>query len=215
MVDKIKKVSNPLTIIAIFAGLAEVAATVALGLIDSSIQIIFIWFVMLFPVLLVVSFFLVLWFKPKNLYAPSDYIDENNFMRNMDIIIQAESSVDEAIVKLTDAPIEHEVKQKVLVNLNDVKEAFSNMEENIDYKGGSFDYIKNNKRSYLILEVLGDGTPRRATDLATTTKTTQSMIRIHLNILKDMGLVKAVYINNVLHYSLTEKGSKFFSSLAG
>lgn len=59
MVDKIKKVSNPLTIIAIFAGLAEIAATVALGLIDPEIQRIFIWFVMLFPALLVISFF---WF---------------------------------------------------------------------------------------------------------------------------------------------------------
>lgn len=58
MVDKIKRVSNPLTIIAIFAGLAEVAATIALGLIDQSIQRIFIWFVMLFPMLLVVSFLL-------------------------------------------------------------------------------------------------------------------------------------------------------------
>jgi multidrug transporter EmrE-like cation transporter len=45
LVDKIQKVSNPLTIIAIFAGIAEVAATVALGLIEPEIQKKFIWFV--------------------------------------------------------------------------------------------------------------------------------------------------------------------------
>ncbi|WP_339292714.1 hypothetical protein MKY48_08585 [Paenibacillus sp. FSL W8-0187] len=74
------KVQNPLTIIAIFAGIAEIAGTgVLLGL-PLDIQRIFIWFVMLFPVGLVALFFLVLLFKHKVLYAPSDFVDENNFM---------------------------------------------------------------------------------------------------------------------------------------
>ncbi|WP_338542784.1 winged helix-turn-helix domain-containing protein [Paenibacillus tundrae] len=74
------KVQNPLTIIAIFAGIAEIAGTgVLLGL-PLEIQSTFIWFVMLFPVGLVTAFFLVLLFKHNVLYAPSDFVDENNFM---------------------------------------------------------------------------------------------------------------------------------------
>ncbi|MFF2015018.1 hypothetical protein [Paenibacillus sp. NPDC058177] len=80
MVDKVKKVSNPLTIIAIFAGLAEVSSTVALGLLEPSLQKIFIWFVMVFPSVLVVLFFLILCFRSDALYAPSDFKDEKNFL---------------------------------------------------------------------------------------------------------------------------------------
>ncbi len=74
-----RKVSNPLTIIAIFAGLAEVAGTTVLALLPESLQRIFMWFVIVFPVLLVALFFFVLWFKPKHFYAPSDYKDEKHF----------------------------------------------------------------------------------------------------------------------------------------
>ncbi|VUG06186.1 hypothetical protein PPOLYM_02579 [Paenibacillus polymyxa] len=81
MVNKINKVSNPLTIVAIFAGLAEVAGTVALGLLDSSTQRIFIYFVMGFPVLLVSLFFLVLYHKHSVLYSPSDFDNQEHFLR--------------------------------------------------------------------------------------------------------------------------------------
>jgi hypothetical protein len=53
MIEKVKAVNNPLTIIAIFAALAEIAGTVALKLVAQDLQGIFIWFVMLFPCLLV------------------------------------------------------------------------------------------------------------------------------------------------------------------
>ncbi|MCM3206407.1 hypothetical protein [Paenibacillus illinoisensis] len=74
------KVQNPLTIIAIFAGIAELAGTTVLLGLPLEIQKIFVWFVMLFPIGLVAAFFLVLLFKHKVLYAPSDFVDENNFM---------------------------------------------------------------------------------------------------------------------------------------
>ena len=83
MIEKAKAVSNPLTIIAIFAGLAEIASTVALAALDSSLQVIFIWFVMGFPILLVLLFFATLNFNPKVLYAPSDFKDEANFMNTV------------------------------------------------------------------------------------------------------------------------------------
>ncbi len=83
MIEKMRVVSNPLTIIAIFAALAEVAGTVVLGLVDISIQRIFVWFVMFFPILIVLLFFTTLNFNPKVLYAPSDFKDEANFIQTM------------------------------------------------------------------------------------------------------------------------------------
>jgi hypothetical protein len=80
MIEKIKPVSNPLTIIAIFAALAEVAGTVAIATVDKSLQGIFIWFVMGFPVLLVTAFFLTLNFNSRVLYAPSDFKKEELFL---------------------------------------------------------------------------------------------------------------------------------------
>lgn len=80
MIEKVKAVNNPLTIIAIFAALAEVAGTVALKIVSPELQVTFIWFVMLFPALLVLLFFITLNFNPKVLYAPSDFKNEENFL---------------------------------------------------------------------------------------------------------------------------------------
>ncbi len=80
MIEKIKSINNPLTIIAIFATLAEIAGTVALATVAPELQGIFIWFVMLFPTLLVVCFFVTLNFNPRVLYAPSDFKNEEHFV---------------------------------------------------------------------------------------------------------------------------------------
>lgn len=74
-------VRNPLTVIAIFAGLAEVCATISLPNLDDAVQLKFVWFVMIFPILLVALFFFTLWKKHQVLYAPSDFQDETNFMQ--------------------------------------------------------------------------------------------------------------------------------------
>lgn len=75
-----KRIKNPLTIIGLFAGIAEVAGTAILPLVSIELQKFFIWYVMGFPVLLVVLFFFTLNKNPKVLYAPSDFVDEKNFM---------------------------------------------------------------------------------------------------------------------------------------
>lgn len=80
MLEKMKSVNNPLTIIALFAALAEVAGTVAIKLVAPELQSTFIWFVMLFPTLIVVLFFVTLNFNPKVLYAPSDFRNEENYL---------------------------------------------------------------------------------------------------------------------------------------
>ncbi len=76
-----KKISNPLTMIGIFAGIAEVAGTVVLPLVSGDLQRIFIWYVIGLPILLVVLFFITLNFNTSALYAPGDFKDEEHFMK--------------------------------------------------------------------------------------------------------------------------------------
>jgi hypothetical protein len=80
MVEQIKKINNPLTIIAIFAALAEINATVSIGLIDKSLHYIFIWFLIGFPLILVFIFFVTLNFNTRVMYSPSDYKDDKSFI---------------------------------------------------------------------------------------------------------------------------------------
>jgi hypothetical protein len=81
MIENINGVKNPLTIIAIFAGLAEISGTGILPFITETNQATYIWFLMIFPVVLVVLFFLTLNFNPRVLYSPSDFRDEANYMK--------------------------------------------------------------------------------------------------------------------------------------
>ena len=81
MIEKIGAVKNPLSIIAIFAGIAEISGTTVLPFLAQANQATFIWFLMLFPTILVLAFFAILFAKPSALYAPSDYRDEANFIR--------------------------------------------------------------------------------------------------------------------------------------
>ncbi|MER2494897.1 ArsR family transcriptional regulator [Vibrio neptunius] len=79
------KVSNPLTIIAIFAGLAETLATVALIKLPPEIQSVFVYFVIAFPTLIVCLFFFVLYSKNNVLYAPSDFDDQKHYLESNNI----------------------------------------------------------------------------------------------------------------------------------
>lgn len=74
-------VKNPLSVIAIFAGFAEVSATAVLPMLQNENQFYFLFFVMGFPVLLIGLFFATLNWNHKVLYAPSDYSNEQNFMQ--------------------------------------------------------------------------------------------------------------------------------------
>ena len=80
MIEKITQIKNPLTIIAIFAGISEISGTVVLPFLSEQNQSIFVWFLMGFPALLVLLFFVVLLVNRKVLYAPSDFQSEENFI---------------------------------------------------------------------------------------------------------------------------------------
>lgn len=79
--SKIGIVKNPLSVIAIFAGIAEISGTMVLPRISPENQETFIWFLMTFPFSLVILFFITLNWNYKVLYAPSDFKDEEHFVR--------------------------------------------------------------------------------------------------------------------------------------
>ena len=105
MLDKIGHIKNPLTVIAMFAAIAEVSGAIVLPFIAPENQAIYIWFLMLFPVLLVLIFFLTLNFNHKALYAPSDWKDESNFFRKF-----SSATIEERKKKLTDEVVAAEAQ---------------------------------------------------------------------------------------------------------
>jgi len=106
MIEKIGTIKNPLTIIAIFAGIAEISGTgVLIFISDTDNQRLFIWFVMIFPILLICLFFFTLYFNHKVLYAPSDFKEEKHFFIKSDSL----SNYDE-LQKLKEATTLEEIK---------------------------------------------------------------------------------------------------------
>lgn len=89
-----KKISNPLTIVAIFAGIAEVAGTTVLPFIIPQLQNVFIWYVMIFPIILVILFFLTWNFNSKVLYSPNDFSDETNYMETLKLFYGIKETVE-------------------------------------------------------------------------------------------------------------------------
>jgi len=97
MNNKVGSIKNPLSVIAIFAGIAEISGTMVLPHINPDNQLIFIWFLMLFPFTLVVLFFITLNWNYKVLYAPSDFQDEGNFVNLQ------QASTSEVLLKIEDS----------------------------------------------------------------------------------------------------------------
>jgi len=113
-IAQVGAIKNPLTIIAIFAGIAEISGTLVLPHIAPDNQYLYIWFLMGFPLLLVVIFFITLNFNHKVLYAPSDFHDENHFLS---LIKQA--SVAEVLGKVARENVETpEVSEIIHSNAN-------------------------------------------------------------------------------------------------
>ena len=83
MAQDVKKVSNPLTLIAIFAGVSESTAVAILPFLakmGTPLPTQILWFVVLYPVLIVLLFFYTLWTNHIVLYAPGDYEKSSDFL---------------------------------------------------------------------------------------------------------------------------------------
>lgn len=146
MLEKVGHVRNPLTIIAIFAGFAEVSGTLILPFINPSVQSTYVWFLMGFPILLVLLFFFVLYTKHKVLYAPSDYRSDDPFVN----LSKKEVSSDyEENVRLL---VTDNVKENIENVTNDLTTDSKDIEktaESISVYIGSYNSIlnDNNKRT--------------------------------------------------------------------
>ena len=121
MFEKRGMVRNPLTIIAIFAGIAEVSGTTVLPFVDAPNQMFFIYFLIGFPILLVLLFFLTLNFNNRVLYAPSDFKDETNFLKI--------SKYDRAELK----EVEVNLNKSELINyIDDLNEKYNLLSSDLD-----------------------------------------------------------------------------------
>jgi hypothetical protein len=72
------RIINPITVIALFAGLSEASATTVLPYLDGDTRQAYIWFLIIFPSALVILFFLTLNFNPKALYVPPEFHTPEN-----------------------------------------------------------------------------------------------------------------------------------------
>ncbi|MCY1392470.1 hypothetical protein D9M71_73440 [compost metagenome] len=77
---------NPLTVIAIFAGIIEASALASLPFLDGDSQSIYTWFLVGFPPFLTLLFFLTLNFNSKSLYSPQDFANEEDFPKARDLV---------------------------------------------------------------------------------------------------------------------------------
>lgn len=78
------KITNPMTVIAIFATLSETSAAISLPFLDNKDREIYIWFLISFPFYLLLLFFVTLNFNYRSLYAPSDFEKGKHFLKALD-----------------------------------------------------------------------------------------------------------------------------------
>ena len=126
-------IKNPLTIIAIFAGIVEIGSNTVLPFLTPENQSTYIWFLMLFPLVLILIFFYILYNKHHVLYAPSDFNNEDNFN---ELFFNTRKSTSKELDKKLDDEIkflkipEKNIKKEVGVrniNLTSKSEKFTNL----------------------------------------------------------------------------------------
>ncbi len=94
MIEKIRAIKTPLTIVAIFVAIIEVVSAVSLVTLNEECRLIIVWFLVLFPTLLVALFFFTLWFKPWVLYGPHDFRDERHYIEMFTVTQKATLELD-------------------------------------------------------------------------------------------------------------------------
>ena len=110
----VKHISNPLTIIGMFCGIAEVTGTVVLTQVTGFVQSVLLWFVVGFPTLTILLFFSLLFSKHyAKLYSPSDYqnhpelfVEILNKMRNIRETVKNAATEDPNNLVLTNMKID-------------------------------------------------------------------------------------------------------------
>lgn len=73
-------IRNPMTVIALFVGLTEVAFGVAFSEFPQSLQVPLVWLMVLFPVICALGFFAVLFSRPHHFYSPTDFRSDESYL---------------------------------------------------------------------------------------------------------------------------------------
>ncbi|WP_202368921.1 hypothetical protein [Pseudomonas sp. MWU318] len=94
MIKVRKKITNPMTIIAIFAFISESSAAISLPFLDNDEREVYVWFLISFPFYLLLLFFLTLNFNYRSLYAPSDFDKDDSFLKVFEELKASESNPD-------------------------------------------------------------------------------------------------------------------------
>lgn len=160
MQTKVATIKNPLTVIAIFAGTAEISGTAVLPLLGANSQEIYLWFLMLFPFALITLFFITLNWNHKVLYAPSDFQDEDNFVNILkkQSYIETLESIQENINETN--PLESEVEENIVneekTNKFSTEEKFSitTKDERLERDKITQDIVRKQMEEYKIAEKL-------------------------------------------------------------
>lgn len=84
MTKPLKTITNPMTLIAIFATLSETSAAISLPFLDDQDREYYLWFLISFPFYLLLLFFITLNFNYRSLYSPSDFRKSKHFIKSMD-----------------------------------------------------------------------------------------------------------------------------------
>jgi hypothetical protein len=84
MIKLKQRITNPMTVIAIFATLSETSAAVSLPFLNNEDRSLYIWFLISFPFYLLLLFFATLNFNYRSLYAPSDFEKGKHFIKALD-----------------------------------------------------------------------------------------------------------------------------------
>jgi hypothetical protein len=140
---KALKIKNPLSIFAIFATLVEIACGTLAALTSNDNQVLLIWFIVLFPVLLLIAFFITLNFNHHVLYSPEDFKGAdanvlNRFYGGFTAPNKLESTSE--IIKPN---IGNEEKQRTIFsNLNEYGNNFNDEEKSLlDYMNNLATYV--------------------------------------------------------------------------
>jgi len=203
MLEQMKSVSNPLTIIALFAALAEVAGTIAIKLVAPDMQSTFIWFVMIFPILIVVLFFITLNFNAKVLYAPGDFKNDENYLAAMNakqslgiekvqtMIATAKTEIIGEVMKTipnNDANDRNKVEKIINEKLQPVQDAVEDVK--VSWKNAKA------RGTRVVSAMLYEPSPLTIAEIASKTREPAEFVRRVLEIFAGEGVVKGIICND-------------------
>lgn len=141
---------NPLGIIALFIsmiyGIAGFVLTISNNTLDINQNWVLIWFIVSFPVLILIAFIYLVVMHHQKLYSPSDYKDEHNFFRPLNTF-EREQKLKEDIDLITD-------EQQPEVEEKSTKEVQPNIEIEVEDKQNTNESTDLNKKKSSALEEL-------------------------------------------------------------